>query len=466
MADRAHYTTYLLDAEGSPIPGATVAVREPDTTTLVSVTVYAENDPDTTELGNTFTANADGEVTLWLENPKIVDLYITKTGYDPRTVRAAVTQLVPSTLVLKDDGSSMTQRAGVNFTDGFTLTDDGVADETEVAIDFGESGDITTASFGDSAATGSGVEVARATHAHGMPANPVTAHESTYDHTDIAANVTAIADHIADATDAHDASAISVLDTAAQLTATNVEAALAEILDAEQAHEADASGAHAASAISADSSTLVGTGTDVQAVLEELDNGIADHLADASAAHAATAVSASSATLRGTGTTVQAVLEELDDDIATLEEVLGHCLVNRDLDQNIADTTDVAITFGVGTEEDDTHAIHDTGTNNSRLTVPAALDGKKVRLRGAVRWSSDDTGNRYLYIQMNGTSVVGAARQISFANVFDQQVTTPLFEVSTGDYFEMFVRHNGGSGISVAGDSTQFLTWFELTEEK
>ena len=43
--------------------------------------------------------------------------------------------------------------------------------------------------------------------------------------------------HIADTADAHDASAISVLDTAAQITATDVEGALAEIVDASQTHE-------------------------------------------------------------------------------------------------------------------------------------------------------------------------------------------------------------------------------------
>jgi hypothetical protein len=41
------------------------------------------------------------------------------------------------------------------------------------------------------------------------------------------------------------------------------------------AHIADTSDAHDASAISVDSTTLVGTGTDVQAVLEELDDAIA-----------------------------------------------------------------------------------------------------------------------------------------------------------------------------------------------
>ena len=59
-----------------------------------------------------------------------------------------------------------------------------------------------------------------------------------------------LTDHIADGTDAHDASAISILDSANQYTATNAEDALAEVLDALQAHEADATGAHAATAIS------------------------------------------------------------------------------------------------------------------------------------------------------------------------------------------------------------------------
>lgn len=55
--------------------------------------------------------------------------------------------------------------------------------------------------------------------------------------------------HIADASGAHAASAISVADTAEQLTATDVEAALAEILDAHQAHLAETDGAHAHSAV-------------------------------------------------------------------------------------------------------------------------------------------------------------------------------------------------------------------------
>ena len=84
---------------------------------------------------------------------------------------------------------------------------------------------------------------------------------------------TAITAHLADPADAHDASAISIADAATQYTATDVEGALAEVLDGLQAHEADATDAHDASAISiADAGTYY-TGTNVEAALQEIGAG-------------------------------------------------------------------------------------------------------------------------------------------------------------------------------------------------
>lgn len=92
-------------------------------------------------------------------------------------------------------------------------------------------------------------------------------------------NKTDIAAHLADATDAHDASAISVLDAATQLTATDVEAALAEIMDYAQTktddttvdnHIADTTDAHDASAISVADAGGHLTATDVEAALAEI----------------------------------------------------------------------------------------------------------------------------------------------------------------------------------------------------
>lgn len=76
--------------------------------------------------------------------------------------------------------------------------------------------------------------------------------------------------HIADTTDAHDASAISVADAGNLLTATTVEAALAELHADVTNHTGDTSAAHAASAISVLDTAGNFTGTNVEAVLAEV----------------------------------------------------------------------------------------------------------------------------------------------------------------------------------------------------
>ena len=77
--------------------------------------------------------------------------------------------------------------------------------------------------------------------------------------------------HLADAADAHDASAISIADAGGNYVATDAEAALAEVMDALQAHEADTADAHDASAVSFSPAGSIAA-TTVQAALAELDS--------------------------------------------------------------------------------------------------------------------------------------------------------------------------------------------------
>ena len=82
---------------------------------------------------------------------------------------------------------------------------------------------------------------------------------------DAEADTQALADHIADTADAHDASAISILDTANDFTATNVEDALAELQSDAEAHVAAADphpGYVLESLIDAKGDLLIGTAAD------------------------------------------------------------------------------------------------------------------------------------------------------------------------------------------------------------
>lgn len=107
---------------------------------------------------------------------------------------------------------------------------------------------------------------------------------------------TAITNHISDATDAHDASAISNV-PAGTIAATDVQSAINELDGDIQGHINDSSDAHDASAISnVPAGNLAAT--DVQAALNELQgdidtntSGLANHLSDATDAHDASAIS-------------------------------------------------------------------------------------------------------------------------------------------------------------------------------
>jgi len=94
--------------------------------------------------------------------------------------------------------------------------------------------------------------------------------------TDISSNTALINGHISDATDAHDASAISYDNTTSGLTADNAQAAIDEVNGKADSNDTGLTnhinnlvGAHAASAISYDNATSGYTAIEVQAAIDE-----------------------------------------------------------------------------------------------------------------------------------------------------------------------------------------------------
>jgi hypothetical protein len=106
-------------------------------------------------------------------------------------------------------------------------------------------------------------------------------------------------DHLDDATDAHDASAVSVDSTNLSGTATHVQGSLEELDNLLDDHSARHENG------GADEISLAG--------LDGIPTDLQTHLDDATAVHAGSAIFVDSTNLSGTGTTVQASLEELDN---------------------------------------------------------------------------------------------------------------------------------------------------------
>lgn len=193
-----------------------------------------------------------------------------------------------------------------------------------------------------------------------------------------------LAAHLADTTDAHDASAISILDAAGDFTATDVEGALAEL-------QADAE---------ADATAL------------------SDHLADTVDAHDATAISFTPA---GTiaATTVQAAIEE----VATEAGAGGAIRVEDEGSSVVAAATGINFA-GAGV------TVTDAGSNEALVTIPGGGGStafKSVRLVGS--------GNK----SITGTSY-GA---IDATNLPYQTLTLAVGDVVRCTFYATFLPSSG-----------------------
>lgn len=130
--------------------------------------------------------------------------------------------------------------------------------------------------------------------------------------------------------------------------------------------------------------------------------------------------------------------------------------------QSINDITWTAL--GFNTTIRDTDDMHDTVTNNSRITPPSWA--KRCVLRGGANFAANVTGIRGMRITKNGgTTLVPYA--INFlqavsvaANDTRVQVFTAVMDITAADYFELEVFQSSGAALNVLSGAAD--SWFEL----
>ena len=79
-AIRATYNNTILDEDGEPISGAYITVRDPNTVTAISETIY-EDATGGTALANPFQTDTYGRFSFYLASPQRVDLYVSAAGH-------------------------------------------------------------------------------------------------------------------------------------------------------------------------------------------------------------------------------------------------------------------------------------------------------------------------------------------------------------------------------------------------
>ncbi len=110
-------------------------------------------------------------------------------------------------------------------------------------------------------------------------------------------------------------------------------------------------------------------------------------------------------------------------------------------------TTVTATALSLNQERYDTDTMHDTVTNNSRMTIQTA---GKYLLVGNVRWAANDTGYRQTYFYLNATTNIGASRiqAVTGTQITIQTIST-IYDFSASDYIELYVIQNSGGNLNV-----------------
>lgn len=115
---------------------------------------------------------------------------------------------------------------------------------------------------------------------------------------------------------------------------------------------------------------------------------------------------------------------------------------------SITSSSATALPFDSETAEYINASFHENSTNNSRITIPAGLGGD-YEVGTSIRWESNSTGYRQVYIRKNGTlPLVGSIQPAVVGQVTDQNVSKTVRLVA-GDYLEVIVLQTSGTTLAV-----------------
>jgi hypothetical protein len=109
--------------------------------------------------------------------------------------------------------------------------------------------------------------------------------------------------------------------------------------------------------------------------------------------------------------------------------------------QSVANNTETALAFD--SERFDTDVIHDTVTNNSRLTCKTA---GKYSITGQATWSASPV-TAAISIWLNGTTFIGRVDLLS-VDYRNMSVTT-IYDLAVNDYVELRVLQISGGAINI-----------------
>ena len=137
-----------------------------------------------------------------------------------------------------------------------------------------------------------------------------------------------------------------------------------------------------------------------------------------------------------------------------IRPIIAGCKVGTNVDIAIADDTDVNLGFNI--EGWDSGGLHDTVTNNERITIPANLGGRWL-FSFRVGFEANATGDRFGSITRysSGGGVLGQVSNLILTpslglnSVSHAFPVTDIFNAAAGDYFIAAVKQTSTVSLDI-----------------
>lgn len=118
--------------------------------------------------------------------------------------------------------------------------------------------------------------------------------------------------------------------------------------------------------------------------------------------------------------------------------------VYHNANQSVADST--WTTLALNSERFDTDTIHDTVTNNTRLTAKTA---GKYLITAVLEYATSGTGVRYAEVLLNGSTSIAFAQAVASAFLTGRVNITTVYAMATNDYIEIRAYQDSGGALNV-----------------
>lgn len=158
----------------------------------------------------------------------------------------------------------------------------------------------------------------------------------------------------------------------------------------------------------------------------------------------------SAPTTRSTGFLVTAAVWNQDVvDNMVAQENPPACRVRHNANQTL--TTGVDLTILFNTEElDTTGNMHSTSVDTSKIVVPTA---GLYHITGTVEIGSSAAGSkRYVYIQVNGTTVIAITSMPFSAGAVSWGNVSTTKKLAAGDYLQLKAHQDSGGNLTLFTD--------------